>query len=101
MIPAGKRTATSRITLAPRLRREDDALQRACDRSRILPTPKEATMELTPLQTTPRSVFAPRSVQHVLIRANGPLFYSLASASLLEADMPLAADRLLYFFGGD
>ena len=56
-------------------------------------------MELTPLHTSPRP--AQRSVQHVLIRANGPLFYSLASASLLEADMPLAADRLLHFFGAD
>ena len=58
-------------------------------------------MELTPLQTPPRTAPVPRNVQHVLIRANGPLFYSLASASLLEADMPLAADRLLHFFGGD
>ena len=56
-------------------------------------------MELTPLQTSPRP--AQRSVQHVLIRANGPLFYSLASASLLEGEMPLAADRLLHFFGAD
>ena len=51
------------------------------------------------LQTTPR--YAPRPVQLVLVRANGPLFYSLASASLLEAGMPLAADRLLHFFGAD
>src|SRR5687767_6360628 len=61
-------------------------------------------MELTPLQTPPFQTSprpAQRSVQHVLIRANGPLFYSLASASILEADMPLAADRLLHFFGAD
>ncbi len=45
--------------------------------------------------------FAPRPIQLVLVRANGPLFYSLATASLLEATMPLAADRLLHFFGGD
>ena len=51
------------------------------------------------LQTTPR--LAPRPIQLVLVRANGPLFYSLAAASLLEAGMPLAADRLLYFFGAD
>ena len=56
-------------------------------------------MELTPLQTTPRSVARP--VQLVLVRANGPLFYSVACASLLEADMPLAAERLLQFFGAD
>jgi hypothetical protein len=51
------------------------------------------------LQTTPR--YAHRPVQLVLVRANGPLFYSLASASILEAGMPLAADRLLHFFGAD
>ena len=56
-------------------------------------------MELTALQTSPRP--AQRPVQLVLIRANGPLFYSVASASLLEADMPRAADRLLHFFGAD
>lgn len=57
-------------------------------------------MEATALlQTNPR--FAPRPIQLVLVRANGPLFYSLAAASLLEANMPLAADRLLYFFGAD
>lgn len=51
------------------------------------------------LQPTAR--FAPRSIQLVLVRANGPLFYSVAAASLLEAAMPLAADRLLHFFGAD
>lgn len=51
------------------------------------------------LQPTTR--FAPRPIQLVLVRANGPLFYSLATASLLEAAMPLAADRLLHFFGDD
>ena len=51
------------------------------------------------LHTTPR--YAHRPVQLVLVRANGPLFYSLAAASLLEAGMPLAADRLLHFFGAD
>src|SRR5688572_10028650 len=56
-------------------------------------------MELTPLQPTSR--LAQRPVQLVLIRANGPLFYSVAAASLLEADMPRAADRLLHFFGAD
>ena len=51
------------------------------------------------LHTTPR--YAHRPVQLVLVRANGPLFYSVAAASLLEANMPLAADRLLHFFGSD
>ena len=49
----------------------------------------------------PTTRFAPRPIQLVLVRANGPLFYSLAAASLLEARMPLAADRLLHFFGAD
>src|SRR3954471_9009320 len=44
---------------------------------------------------------ANRSVQLVLIRANGPLFYSITAASMLEAGMPLAADRLLHFFAAD
>lgn len=51
------------------------------------------------LQSTPR--YAHRPIQLVLVRANGPLFYSLAAASLLEDDMPLAADRLLHFFAAD
>ena len=42
-----------------------------------------------------------RPVQLVLVRANAPLFYSLTAASLLESGMPLAADRLLHFFGSD
>jgi len=52
-----------------------------------------------PLDPTPR--LASRPVQLVLVRANGPLFYSVTAASLLEAGMPLAADRLLHFFGRD
>jgi hypothetical protein len=49
----------------------------------------------------PTPGFAHRPIQLVLVRANGPLFYSLAAASLLEDAMPLAADRLLHFFGAD
>jgi hypothetical protein len=44
---------------------------------------------------------ATRSVQLVLVRANGPLFYSITAASLLEEGTSLAADRLLHFFGSD
>jgi hypothetical protein len=44
---------------------------------------------------------ATRSVQLVLVRANGPLFYSITAASLLEEGMPRAADRLLHFFGAE
>jgi hypothetical protein len=44
---------------------------------------------------------AARPIQLVLVRANGPLFYSLAAASLLENGTALAADRLLHFFGAD
>ena len=53
----------------------------------------------TLLHAVPRS--AHRPIQLVLVRANGPLFYSLTAASLLEASMPLAADRMLHFFGSD
>ncbi|HZN26625.1 MAG TPA: hypothetical protein VFB75_20515 [Burkholderiales bacterium] len=42
-----------------------------------------------------------RSVQLVLVRANGPLFYSVTAASLLEVEVSLAAERLLHFFGAD
>jgi hypothetical protein len=42
-----------------------------------------------------------RPVQLVLVRANGPLFYSVTAASLLEASMSFAAERLLHFFGAD
>lgn len=56
-------------------------------------------MELTAFQPTPRS--AHRPVQLILVRANAPLFYSVAAASLLEADMSHAAERLLHFFGAD
>jgi hypothetical protein len=44
---------------------------------------------------------ASRPVQLVLVRANGPLFYSVAAATLLETAMPVAAERLLHFFGAD
>jgi hypothetical protein len=44
---------------------------------------------------------ANRPVQLVLVRANGPLFYSVTAASLLEASVPLAAERVLHFFGAD
>ncbi|HYC47547.1 MAG TPA: hypothetical protein VED01_18890 [Burkholderiales bacterium] len=56
-------------------------------------------MELQALPVAPRPTQRP--VQLVLVRANGPLFYSLAAASILEATMPLAADRLLHFFASD
>ena len=49
----------------------------------------------------PAPVVSPRPVQLVLVRANGPLFYSVAAASILETTMPSAAERLLHFFGGD
>ena len=46
------------------------------------------------LQSTDRRPH--RQIQIVLVRANGPLFYSVAAASLLEAIAPLYAQRLLY-----
>lgn len=57
-------------------------------------------MELVPLAEPPARPAA-RSMQLVLVRANGPLFYSLAAASLFEVGMPLAADRMLHFFAAD
>ena len=51
------------------------------------------------LHTTHR--YAPRSIQLVLVRANGPLFYSVAAASLLEALAPVYAERVRHFFRGD
>jgi hypothetical protein len=53
----------------------------------------------TLIDTNPR--LAQRSMQLVLVRANGPLFYSIATASLLEALAPLYADRMRQFFRKD
>jgi hypothetical protein len=52
-----------------------------------------------PLNTSERRVH--RSIQVILVRANGPLFYSVAAASLLESIAPLYAQRLLYLARGD
>ena len=46
------------------------------------------------LPTTERPVHRP--IQIVLVRANGPLFYAVAAASLLEAIAPIYAQRLVY-----
>jgi hypothetical protein len=51
------------------------------------------------LNTTDRP--AHRPIQIVLVRANGPLFYAVAAASLLEAIAPLYAQRLLYLVRSD
>ena len=51
------------------------------------------------LPTTDRP--AHRPIHVVLVRANGPLFYTVAAASLLEAIAPLCARRLLYLARGD
>ena len=57
-------------------------------------------METTaPLPTTDRP--AHRPIQIVLVRANGPLFYSVAAASLLEAVAPVCARRLIYLAQDD
>jgi hypothetical protein len=45
--------------------------------------------------------FAHRPIQLVLVRANGPLFYSAAAASLLESMGPYFAQRVRAFFRGD
>jgi hypothetical protein len=44
---------------------------------------------------------AHRPIHIVLVRANGPLFYSVAAASLLEAIAPLYAQRLLHLAHAD
>ena len=73
-----------------------------------MPPPRDFTRDANPetamtqplmLQTTARS--AHRPVQLVLVRANAPLFYSLAAASLLEALAPVYAARVRAFFRGD
>jgi hypothetical protein len=56
-------------------------------------------MELHAIEDAPR--LPQRPVQLVLVRANGPLFYSLAAGAILEATVPAAGERLLHFFGGD
>lgn len=45
--------------------------------------------------------FEHRPIQTVLVRANGPLFYSVVIASLLEAIASLSAQRLLNFVRND
>src|SRR6185503_13708255 len=62
--------------------------------------PKEAVMEAKALQQSTRGHTA-RPVQLVLVRANGPLFYSIAAATLLEADVAAHAQRLLDCFRGN
>lgn len=54
-------------------------------------------------QTMPNtsSRFARRQTRLVIVRANGPLFYSVAAASLLEAFAPRYTERMLHFFRGD
>jgi hypothetical protein len=53
----------------------------------------------TLLHPTHRS--AQRSIQLVLVRANGPLFYSVAAASLLEALAPAYTERLRHWLRTD
>jgi hypothetical protein len=51
------------------------------------------------LHPSPR--YGHRPIQMVLVRANAPLFYSVAAASLLEAVAPLYGQRLLHYVRGD
>ncbi|MGZ8262535.1 MAG: hypothetical protein ACXW2I_00160 [Burkholderiales bacterium] len=44
---------------------------------------------------------APRPTKLVLIRANGALFYSVASAALLEASAACGAERMAHYFAAD
>ena len=52
-----------------------------------------------PLRKTDRATHRP--IHIVLVRANGPLFYSVTAASLLEAIAPLYARRLVYLARDD
>jgi hypothetical protein len=52
-----------------------------------------------PLHTA--NPFSHRPIHVVLARANGPLFYGVAIASLLEATASLSAQRLLHFIRKD
>jgi hypothetical protein len=56
----------------------------------------ETTTLLHPAQRS-----APRSMQLVLVRANGPLFYSIAAAALLEALAPVYTARLRHLLRTD
>ena len=56
-------------------------------------------MKAHTLSTTTR--FVHRPVQEVIVRANAPLFYSIAVAALLESGAALYAQRLLEFLAGD
>jgi hypothetical protein len=60
----------------------------------------EANMEMTTL-LHPAHRSAPRSMQLVLVRANGPLFYSIAAAALLESLAPVYTARLRHLFRTD
>ena len=51
------------------------------------------------LHTTDRPAHRPMHI--VLVRANGPLFYSVTAAALLEAIAPIYAQRLRYLVRGD
>lgn len=57
-------------------------------------------MESPALLPTPAQ-FSHRPIHVVLARANGPLFYGVAIASLLEATAPLSVQRLLRFVRND
>lgn len=47
------------------------------------------------------SHLARRQTRLAIVHANGPFFYSVAAASLLEAFAPRYAERVLHFFRGD
>ncbi len=45
--------------------------------------------------------FAHRPIRLVIVRANGPFFYSVAAAALLESNVAANAERMGRFFAGD
>lgn len=57
-------------------------------------------MQTQPTPITSRRL-AHRPIQLVMVRANGPLFYSVAAAALLESGVTLYAGRMLHLFSDD
>src|SRR5258708_5242273 len=98
MIPPGNPDATWTTPLAAPAHRDHDGT--TARKRAVTTTLGRPTMETKPLIDT-NSRFAQRSIQLVLVRANGPLFYSIATASLLEALAPLYADHMRQFFRND
>jgi hypothetical protein len=67
---------------------------------RVPTTSPGAIMNAQTLPNSPNRCVR-RQTRLVIVRANGPLYYSIAAASLLEATAPQHAERLLHLYRGD